>query len=820
MKNKKQNHPNGFILNTLTVSMMLLSSSVYALQAMDDGDLRAVNGQDGVHIATTFDEANIDALYWTDKAGRGTSGTNQKQELTATAEQVRISKSNVASVTPGTDLKLNMGSEAGKTGVDLKLAVNPMLLTVGSFRVCNSDNGTTACSPDIGDLAVQTTSDLNFELKTRDGLMSKTSQSELVLGVKNANIYLGQTDVNNELNQLILKNMNFNFVGKGYMFVDAQNGFVLKTNSGADAILGTTPNQNYGYVDFIRVADSASGKTGFINTGTYGSGNVTTGSGLNLEFLLNSNVDKSSPYALDPLTNTPANTKGLIRVGASGRMVNGQLQLRGLTTAGTTDPLGKADSPNGTSGNNIMGDSGIAFRMKADFTKDGDSMLGADGKATTLEIGGAGLNSYGFEFSNLTGLQANTRGSFDSGNVYLNLIDTKNALLPENYTFQTSRFGNNSFLTTSADYKQNIHNLSSNPYAVMMSIRGGEFQAISRRGRFTTSAGVTDPTKLFSSDGMNNDWGLALPFYNLNANMAMYGAKVPANTAYYFTDNGKRNQVSATSAETSRLGFSLAMSTQGIDGTLNGTQFVKKGDKTTSILVIDGGKYTDKNNVNKTTDYYMGLRNVDMLLKGDGTIGVEKGSVNIGLKHMLIVMAAEVAAGYLPGTTYKSCAMGISTAAAACANKSIVSTNNFALPDDVLFGAKLRLGGDIDFSLIPNNSISDGGKMSIVGELTLANTGNTIQISDPVNGSTIGLDNLTGKIGFNNAIVLSKDQPTGLGKVGFNSTFNFNPDQTAAGVFKAKDLNFYPPNTGTGARLGEIAITGGRLKTEFGIIPR
>ncbi|MBF6865522.1 hypothetical protein, partial [Acinetobacter baumannii] len=42
-------------------------------------------------------------------------------------------------------------------------------------------------------------------------------------------------------------------------------------------------------------------------------------------------------------------------------------------------------------------------------TKDNDSMLGSDGKATTLEIGGAGLNAYGFEFGNLTGLNSATR---------------------------------------------------------------------------------------------------------------------------------------------------------------------------------------------------------------------------------------------------------------------------------------------------------------------------------------------------------------------------------------------------------------------------
>ncbi len=813
MKNKKQSHKNGFILNTLTFSMMLLSGSVHALQALDDGDMRAVNGQDGVHIVTSFDEANVDTLYWTDQAGRGTVATSQKQELTATADKVKITKSNVATVTPGIDLKLDMGSQAGKSGVDLQLALNPMLLTVDSFRICNTDNNTTGCSPSIGSLAVQTTSPLNFALKTRDGLFSSTSQSDLVLGLKNANIYLGQTDTNNELNQLILKNMNFNFIGKGHMYVDSKNGFIMKTNSGADANSTAQPDANNGYVDFTRVEDSASGKAGFINTGTYGNGSVTTGSGLNLEFMLNKNVDKNAPYALDTTTNTPPNAKGLIRVGASGRMVNGQLQLRGLTTTGDNDLLGKATSSSGTSGNNIMGGSGIAFRMKADFTKDGDSMLGTDGKATTLEIGGAGLNSYGFEFGNLTGLQPNTRGTFDSGNIYLNLIDTKTVALPENETFQTSRFGNNSFLTSQADYSQNIHNLVNNPYAVMMSIRGGEFQAISRRGRFTTTAGVTDPTKLFADNGSNNDWGLALPFYNLNTNMAMYGATVPGNTAYYYTIDGKKNQVSATANQTARLGFSLAMSTQGIDRDANK---IKLGNKTTSILVIDGGKY----GAGKTTDYYMGLRNVDMLLKGDGNIGIEKGSVNISLRNMLIVMAAEVAAGYLPGTTYKSCATGVAAASLACGVKSSASLNNFALADDVLVGAKLRLGGDINLSLIPNNNIDDGGKMSIVGDLTLANTGNTIQISDPINGSTIGLDNLTGKISFNNAIVISKDQESGKGKVGFNSTFNFNPDQTAAGVFKAKDLNFYPPNTGMGARLGEIAITGGRLKTEFGIIPR
>ena len=816
MINKKQNHGKGFILNTLTLSMLFMSAPTYALEALDDSGLRNINGKDGVYIQTTFKEADIDTLYWMDNAGRGTAGATDSRLMT-TADTVKIQQSNILNIPLGLDYKINLGSEGNKTGLDFDLAVKPLLLTIDSFRICDM---TAYCSDKVGNVAIQTTSDLNVGLKTRDGLFSQSSQAELVLGLKNANIYLGQTSINNQLNQLILKNLNFNFKGNGFVFVDETGGLKLQTNSLANANLTQSPNDQYGYVDFTRVADSASGEMGFKNTGTYGTGSQTTNAGLNIELMLNKGVNPAAPYALDPKTNSPVGAVGLIRAGASGRMVNGSLQLRGLDSTGSVDLLGKADSPTGTTTNNIMGSSGIAFRMKADFTKEGDSMLGVDGKATTLEIGGAGLNSYGFEFGNLTGLQPGTRGGFDSGNIYLNLVDTKSLTLPDNYTFQTSRFGNNSFLTTSNDYIQNIHSLNTrNPYALVVSMRGGEFQAISRRGRFTTSAGIIDPTNLFTQDGLSNQWGLALPFYNLNANIAMYGTKVAANTAYYYTNQGIRSQV-ATSGDTARLGFSMTMSTEGIDKDINKKNL---GNKTTSILVIDGGD-RDANPANgiQSTDYYIGLRNVDMLLKGAGSIGVENGSLNLSLKDMLIVMAAEVASGYLPGTTYKSCALGIASAATACAIKATSSLDNFALKDDVLFGLKLRLGGNMDFSLIPNSEINNNSesRLSIAGEMTLANVGNTIQISDPVNGSTIGLDNLTGKIGFNNAIVISKDRESGLGQVGFHTGLVFNPDRNPEGVFRVKDLNLYPPQTGASARLGELAITGGRLTSEFNIIPR
>lgn len=418
--------------------------------------------------------------------------------------------------------------------------------------------------------------------------------------MKNANIYLGQKDVSNELNQLILKNFNFNFLGKGVMFVDAIGGFKLQTNSDGvgkatiaynsngtiNLASSTQPDATHGYVDFRRTTDSAS--SNLRNTGSYGNGVVgaggdTTNSGLNLEFLLNKGVSQTSPYVLDG-TNSPSNAKGLIRVGASGRMVNGYLQLRGLNTTNKNNPdytgvnYGKSDQSNivgktnnlstdlslaannpitTTTGNNIMGSTGIAFRMAAEFTKDNDPMLGSDGKATTLEIGNAGLNTYGFEFGNLTGLVATDRGSFDSGNVYVNLADTRTVLLPANKLFQTSRFGNGNFLTSNNDYIQYIYTdtpngiaANQNPYSLLVAVRGAEFQAISRLGRFTNSARTNDATGAavpnIAEHNGTNQWGLALPFYNLNANMAIFGTNVDASTAYAYTSDYKGYNKSST----------------------------------------------------------------------------------------------------------------------------------------------------------------------------------------------------------------------------------------------------------------------------------
>ncbi|MDC5182733.1 hypothetical protein OHW37_08775 [Acinetobacter baumannii] len=394
--------------------------------------------------------------------------------------------------------------------------------------------------------------------------------------------------------------------------------------------------------------------------------------------------------------------------------------------------------------------------------------------------------------------------TIDSGNIYLNLADTKTLLMPNNATLNAIRLGSGT-LTTAADYQHNIHrDTVTNPFSLILAMRGAEFQAFSRRGRFTTSANVAAANQ-FADNGLNNQWGLALPFYNLNANAAVYGVDAPANSAYYYTKdaNGKPIQnLVATSGTTSRLGFGIAVGTTGRDA---------GGTKTTSILLIDGSP--NVNNAGNPTDYYMGLRNIDMFLKGNGTIGLENGSLNIGLKDMLLALSTEIAAGYLPGAKYKTC-----PATGSCTSP----IDNFAKNNDVLFGLKLRLGGDLNLSIVPNSSIADGSALTVLGDFTMpaTATGNTVQISDPIDGSAIGFDNITGKLAFNTALVVGKDTASGLGKVGVNTAVYFNPDKSIDGALRVKDINFYPPSTGAGARLGELAITGGRLNSSFSIVPR
>ncbi len=798
----KNRMPHYFTMTALASSLLLLNVNTYALQEMTEQDLRRVDGQDGVQLTTQYDKIELDQLYWQDNAGSSSNtaanAAGFNKTLRANANGVVI-QANSSGIAPGSVIKLDTGSNGTTAGLSLDFQSNPSLITVDSLRLCDTA-ATANCGGSLGRLAIESTASSNISLVTSNGLFNENAQSTLNLGIANNNIYIGhQSPTGSNLNnQLILKNMNFNFAAKGVMFITDSGGLLLKTNMGDNtATLGQTPDNTYGYADLTRVPALAGAVTG----GTYDG----SSSGLNVELMTkkDANMSLGNPYSL-------TGAKGLIRVGANGRVVNASIQVRGVDATGTADPagsnmgniLGKATTAVNTApaGNNatVIGNTGIAARMRADFTMDGDGMLAGGGKSTTLEIGGAGDNTYGFEFGQLAPLVVGSaeRGYFDSGNVYINLVDTKQLLMPQNAALNNARFGASGRVTTAADYTQTIHTQTgnTNPYAMVLAIRGMDFQVVSKRGRFTSTAGNA-PEHTFTG-GTDNKWGLGLPFYNVNANVAVSSTTSDTNTPIFSLDTNN-NVVRSTVSNTQRLGLSLALSAQGIS---------TDGSKTTSIMVIDA-----------VNNQYVGLRNIDMLLKGTGSMGFENGSVNLSLPDLLIVMAGQVAAGYLPGATNSSGAK--------------VSDTSFASNNDVLVGLKLRLQGAMDFSLIPNNDINDGAKLSIVGEFDMnrPNTYNTIQISEPTDGSVLGFDNIVGKIRFNNAITISKNSTAagtinpGEGKVGFNAEFMFNPGKDNEGVFRVKDVNLYPGVggvTGQPQRLGEMAITGGRISSKLGIVPR
>ncbi|WP_058948623.1 hypothetical protein, partial [Acinetobacter ursingii] len=569
----------------------------------------------------------------------------------------------------------------------------------------------------------------------------------------------------------------------GYMYVDPTEGLVLRTNPVAGS--GAT---DIGYVDFKR--------------------DVNGKSGLNLEFMLQPNVASNG-------TMISANSaKGVIRAGANGRMINGVLQLRGTQDTASTI-LGV------TNGNSIAGDTGLAFRLNGEFTSDRDNLSGVE--ATSLELGGAGNQTYGLRFANITplltrkniigtettsGVALNSdHAGLSMDGIYFNLVNANQITLPTNTALTSTYLGNSVDANKLVNTNDYIQTLSTNntPYTVL-AIRGMNFSALSRRGQFI----YTDANGVVSPVSTTTKWGLGLPIYNLNANFA-FSPRLSNGSAsgdYLVAYNNGVIQKTAISGS-ERIGFSGSISTQGVSS---------DGSKSTSIILIDGGANANDNN--NPTDYYVGLRNIDMLLNGTGSMGFENGRINVSMPKLLMAMSAQLAAGYLPGAKYKTC-----PSSSGCYASSDSFTKNY----DVLAAIKLRLAGQANFSIIPlsltaSDYNSDGtpkedkNALNFIGLLELDKTqNNSIQLVDPIDGSTMGLDNIVGTVAFDNKIVVNSNN------VGFNLGFNFNPNKTAAEVFRVKNIDFYPSVNGTvgsAQRLGELAITGGRLTSEMKITPR
>lgn len=712
-------------LTLLSLSIGLANTAAFAMQELNEQTLRQIDGQDGVTISTSYDSVNIDRLYWEDKAG---FSTGVDTTLRGYADGVSITGTGL-----GSTIAIDTGSNGATAGIDVNLTSNIGTVVAQSFKVCDA-TGTT-CGSTIGGLALQSQAgyDPNIRLITKDGLFSQNSQSELTISLKNINLYLTQLATGGVRNQLILKDFNFNFNGKGYMWVSDTGGLILETRTD-------------GYIDLNRVMDPQF--------------TTKTKPGLNIDILYKGNA--AAAYDL-------TGAVGLLKLGASGRMLNASLTFRGTDARSAADNVmgyafSGADVAGTGANSTIIGSTGLALRMKAEFTRGGTN-------DTVLELGHGGTNAYGVSFSNLSPLlirktvggALNTdNATFDSGNIYVNLINTKRLQMPANTVLNTARLGSGT-LTTAADYSHLVHNTATNPNAVGIAIRGMEFQTIARKGTFIVSNDVSNAADIPSATGT---WGIGLPIYNLNGNLALYGTNV---------------------AGSERLGFGLGLSTEGRNS---------DGSKSTSVLLIDGAP--NANDAGNPTNYYFGLRNIDMLLTANGTIGLESGKINITIPQLNFVAAAQVAAGYLPGSKYRT-------------GTGYSSIDNFVQNTDVLFGLKLKVNGSADLAIVPGTNSLAGNRLNIVGTLNLTN--GALQVSDPVDGSIFGLDTLSGKIGFTNYLKVNKDNlDVGL-------ALNINPSNSPTEVFRVRDINLYPA-AGAGQRLGEMVITGGTLTSKLNIMPR
>ena len=755
-------------LNLLTLCICAANQS-YALQALNDQILSDVTGQDGISITHEASKVDIKQLNWVDPA-----------EVGKTPIKLGLHNIEVKTATGYNNIKTKLDFDVGTTqlangtqgvGIQLSASVSPFTATAAQIMLmCSPNCATGETDQNLGSFKLSTISPFEVYLATTNGLFNRDSKVHLDFKLQNASISYGQ---NNQ--DLTLKDFNFNLSADGYLYIDETEGVVLTSKGSVGdniVVLGRVE-------DKTDVHDSRVGNT--------------TNPGLNVDLRYGS---------------ANSTHRNLIRIGASGALTNGKIALNADQTG-----VAKFNTVNRVNGNvqenEVVASAGYGFKnagglhlnVSADFTRAGNSLLGAS-TPTTFELGHTGTGSYAIEFSNLSPLNVRTstdpnsainsqNAYIDFGQIYINNIRTNSMGFVVNDQIKTILGAQNYELIYNPSPTGNASNMA------FIAVRGLDFQAIARKARFISDNSIA------VNNTNEGTWGLGIPIYNLNANAAFF-AKKYTNTVGTVKDG---------------LGYDIAVSTDGYGEDSQGNP------KTTSIIVIDGAMSKHGEEVN----YYTGLRNIDSYFKANGVIGFNENEIYIKADSLLFAANAEIAIGQLPGALY-NCPAGVDSCA-----KEVVPINNFAKKDDVLASIAFMLDGKGELFIIPGLEAVGGTPQSnylsfksnfefnTLSSTDLSNEskkGSFISLSNTdSNGTTtktssFNLNKMQGHLGFNGKIQMQKDS------VVIDNQVQFNHKALAGGQGTAFRTEVALSPTGTMQKVADIAITGGAMRSTLGITPR
>lgn len=755
-------------LNLLTLCICAANQS-YALQALNDQILSDVTGQDGISITHEASKVDIKQLNWVDPA-----------EVGKTPIKLGLHNIEMKTATGYNNIKTKLDFDVGTTqlangtqgvGIQLSASVSPFTATAAQIMLmCSPNCATGETDQNLGSFKLSTISPFEVYLATTNGLFNRDSKVHLDFKLQNASISYGQ---NNQ--DLTLKDFNFNLSADGYLYIDETEGVVLTSKGSVGdniVVLGRVE-------DKTDVHDSRVGNA--------------TNPGLNVDLRYGS---------------ANSTHRNLIRIGASGALTNGKIALNADQTG-----VAKFNTVNRVNGNvqenEVVASAGYGFKnagglhlnVSADFTRAGNSLLGAS-TPTTFELGHTGTGSYAIEFSNLSPLNVRTstdpnsainsqNAYIDFGQIYINNIRTNSMGFVVNDQIKTILGAQNYELIYNPSPTGNASNMA------FIAVRGLDFQAIARKARFISDNSIA------VNNTNEGTWGLGIPIYNLNANAAFF-AKKYTNTVGTVKDG---------------LGYDIAVSTDGYGEDSQGNP------KTTSIIVIDGAMSKHGEEVN----YYTGLRNIDSYFKANGVIGFNENEIYIKADSLLFAANAEIAIGQLPGALY-NCPAGVNSCA-----KEVVPINNFAKKDDVLASIAFMLDGKGELFIIPGLEAVGGTPQSnylsfksnfefnTLSSTDLSNEskkGSFISLSNTdSNGTTtktssFNLNKMQGHLGLNGKIHMQKDS------VVIDNQVQFNHKALAGGQGTAFRTEVALSPTGTMQKVADIAITGGAMRSTLGITPR